>query len=108
MKKLILSAMVAMSSLGLASVTLAEPPADADSSHPGAYVKDSVITTKVKAKLAAKHMSTLTNIKVDTDAEGVVWLSGKAPTHDASDLAAMIAKDTYGVRSVHNKIVIAQ
>jgi hyperosmotically inducible protein len=61
----------------------------------------------VKTKLAAKHMSTLTNIKVDTDSEGVVWLSGKAPTQDASDLAAMIAKDTDGVRSVHNKIVIA-
>jgi hyperosmotically inducible periplasmic protein len=108
MKKLILSAVVAVSSLGLASVTLADQPADSDSSHAGAYVKDSVITTKVKAKLAAKHMSTLTKIKVDTDAEGVVWLSGKAPTQDASDLAAMVAKDTDGVRSVHNKIVIAQ
>jgi hyperosmotically inducible periplasmic protein len=108
MKKLILSAMVAMSPLCMASLALAEQPADSDSAHPGAFVKDSVITTKVKAKLAAKHMATLTNIKVDTDNEGVVWLSGKAPTQDASDLAAMIAKDTDGVRSVHNKIVIAQ
>jgi hyperosmotically inducible protein len=106
MKKLILSAMVAMSPLCMASMALAEQPADSDSAR--AYVKDSVITTKVKAKLAAKHMATLTNIKVDTDSEGVVWLSGKAPTQDASDLAAMIAKDTDGVRSVHNKIVIAQ
>jgi hyperosmotically inducible protein len=108
MKKLILSAMVAVGSLGVASVTLADQPADSDSAHAGAYVKDSVITTKVKAKMAAKHMSTLTNIKVDTDNEGVVWLSGKAPTQDASDLAARLAKDTDGVRSVHNKIVIAQ
>jgi hyperosmotically inducible periplasmic protein len=61
----------------------------------------------VKTKLAAKHMATLTNIKVETDSEGVVWLSGKAATQDASDLASMIAKDTEGVRSVHNKIVIA-
>jgi hyperosmotically inducible protein len=82
--------------------------ADSDTSHPGAYVKDSVITAKVKSKLAAKHMDTLTNIKVDTDNRGVVWLSGKAPTQDASDLAAMIAKDTDGVTSVHNKIVIAE
>jgi hyperosmotically inducible protein len=108
MKKLILSAMVAMSPLCMTSLALAEQPADSDSAHPGAYVKDSVITTKVKAKLAAKHLATLTNIKVDTDSAGVVWLSGKAPTQDASDLAAMIAKDTDGVRSVHNKIVIAQ
>ena len=45
-------------------------------------------------------------IKVDTDADGVVWLSGRAPTRDASDLAAMIAKNTEGVNSVHNDIAI--
>jgi hyperosmotically inducible protein len=89
-----------------ASVALADPVPDSDTSHPGAFVKDSVITTKVKAQLAAKHMSTLTDIQVDTDNEGVVWLSGKAPTKDASDLAEMIAKDTDGVRSVHNRIVV--
>jgi hyperosmotically inducible periplasmic protein len=60
-----------------------------------------------RPKLAAKRMFKLGNIKVDTDSEGVVWLTGKAPTQDASDLASMIAKDTDGVRSVHNKIVIA-
>jgi osmotically-inducible protein OsmY len=53
-------------------------------------------------------MSTLTNIKVDTDNQGNVWLSGKAPTKDASDLAEMIAKDTDGVTSVHNKIVVQE
>ncbi len=82
--------------------------ADSDTSHPGAFVKDSVITTKVKTKLAAKHMATLTHIKVDTDNQGVVWLSGKAPTQDASDLAAEIAKNTDGVTSVHNKIIVAE
>jgi len=35
-----------------------------------------------------------------------VWLSGKAPTKDASDLAELITKDTSGVRSVHNRIVV--
>jgi osmotically-inducible protein OsmY len=49
----------------------------------------------------------LADVKVDTDNQGVVWLSGKAPTKDASDLATMIAKDTDGVVTVHNKIVIA-
>jgi osmotically-inducible protein OsmY len=48
----------------------------------------------------------LTHIKVDTDENGVVWLSGRAPTQDASDLAAAIAKDTDGVNSVHNGIVV--
>ena len=100
MKTLILSTMLVV---GAASVTVYAAEADSAST----YVKDSVITTKVKAKLAAKHMSTLTNIKVDTDANGSVWLSGKAPTKDASDLAEMITKDTDGVTTVHNKIVVA-
>jgi hyperosmotically inducible protein len=72
----------------------------------GTYVKDSAITTKVKAKLAEKHLSTLTDIKVDTDKDGVVWLSGQAPTKDAKDLAEQLTKNTEGVRSVHNDIVV--
>src|ERR1700733_4073152 len=86
MKKLILSAIVVVSPLCMASQSFAD--------EPGPYAKDSVITTKVKTNLAAKHMPTLTSIKVDTDRDGVVWLSGKVPTQDASDLASMIAKDT--------------
>jgi hyperosmotically inducible periplasmic protein len=101
MKTLVLATMLAM---GAASMTVY---AD-DTETTGTFVKDSVITTKVKAKLAAKHMSTLTKIKVDTDANGVVYLSGKAPTKDASDLAELLTKDTDGVVSVHNKIVVAQ
>jgi hyperosmotically inducible protein len=100
MKKLILCSLIAVSAAYL-------PIAMADTdAHPGTYVKDSVITAKVKSKLAAKHVSTLTNIKVDTDAQGVVWLSGKAPTRDARDLAIEITKNTDCVVSVHDDIVI--
>jgi len=106
MKRLVLISVIAASAAYLPIAIAQQNGGDADKSHPGAYVKDSVITTKVKAKLAAKHMSTLTNIKVDTDNKGVVWLSGKAPTKDASDLAAMIAKDTDGVTLVNNNIVV--
>jgi hyperosmotically inducible protein len=77
-----------------------------DTAAAGTYVKDSAITTKVKAKLAEKHMSTLTKISVDTDNNGVVWLSGSVPTKDAKDLAGMITKDTEGVTAVHNNIVV--
>ncbi len=105
MKTLILSAFLSAAVLGAAAASAGQP-ADSDTSHAGAYVKDSVITTKVKAKLAAKHLSTLTDVKVDTDNQGVVWLSGKAPTKDASDLAEMLAKTTDGVVSVHNKIAV--
>ena len=38
---------------------------------------------------------------------GVVWLSGTAPTQDARDLAGMIARDTKGVTSVNNNIEVA-
>jgi hyperosmotically inducible periplasmic protein len=104
MKHVILTGMVA---LGIACGPIAmadEMGSDSTTSHH--YVKDSAITTKVKAKLAAKHLSTLTRVKVDTDENGVVWLSGKAPTQDASDLAAMIAKNTDGVSAVHNDIAV--
>lgn len=106
MKKLVLLTVVAACAAYLPAVQANQYGSDTDRSHPGTFVKDSVITTKVKSKLAAKHMSTLTNIKVDTDANGAVWLSGKAPTKDAKDLAAMVAKDTDGVTSVHNDIII--
>jgi hyperosmotically inducible protein len=101
MKKLMLIGLVAA---GAAYLPVAYAD-DAGGDHH--FVKDSVITTKVKTKLAAKHMSTLAHVKVDTDANGVVWLSGTAPTKDARDLAGMIAKDTDGVSSVDNEIEIA-
>jgi hyperosmotically inducible periplasmic protein len=100
-KHVILCGMIA---LGVACGPLAMADESTTESHH--YIKDSAITTKVKAKLAAKHLSTLTRIKVDTDENGVVWLSGRAPTQDASDLAAMIAKNTDGVNSVHNDISV--
>ncbi len=59
-----------------------------------------------EGEAGGEALTTLTRIKVDTDANGVVWLSGRAPTKDASDLAAMIAKDTEGVDSVHNDITV--
>ena len=55
---------------------------DMDRSHPKTYVKDSAITTKIKAKLAEEKISSLVHIKVDTDNNGVVWLSGTAKTQE--------------------------
>jgi hyperosmotically inducible protein len=79
---------------------------DADRAHPGAFVKDSVITTKVKTKLAAEKMRTLTHIRVDTDRNGIVVLSGSAKTQEAADKAASIARETEGVTLVQNNIKI--
>ena len=81
-----------------------EACAPADSTHH--YLKDSIITTKLKSKLAEKHLTSLTRIKVDTEANGVMWLGGRAPSQDAVDRAGLIAKDTDSVRSLHNDIVV--
>jgi hyperosmotically inducible periplasmic protein len=102
MKKLLLGSVLAVG-MACGSMVMADEGSQSSEHH---FIKDSAITTKVKAKLAAKHLSTLTRIKVDTDENGVVWLSGRAPTQDASDLAAMIAKNTDGVNSVHNNISV--
>jgi hyperosmotically inducible protein len=104
MKHLILASMLAASVVCVPMVLADDSGTAPGSSHH--FVKDSVITTKVKSKLAAKHLTTLTRIKVDTDENGMVWLSGRAPTQDAVDMAAMIAKDTDGVTSVHNGIAV--
>jgi hyperosmotically inducible periplasmic protein len=104
MKHLIVAGMLTASVVCAPMVFADEAGSAPDSAHH--VVKDSVITTKVKSKLAAKHLSTLTRIRVDTDNNGEVWLSGSAPNKDAADLAAEIAKNTEGVTSVHNDIAV--
>lgn len=79
---------------------------DADRSHPVAFVKDSVITTKVKAKLAHAHLRSLKNISVDTDNAGMVVLSGSVRTHKESERAAAIARRTEHVTGVTNNLQI--
>ena len=79
---------------------------DTDRSHPKAFVKDSAITAAIKTKLAAEHITSLGRIHVDTDKDGVVWLSGHARTQEAIDKAASIARETEGVKAVHNHVRI--
>jgi hyperosmotically inducible protein len=70
------------------------------------YVRDSVITTKVKARLAAEHLTSVARIHVDTDANGVVYLSGTAQSQDAIDTAIRLARDTEHVRDVHSDLTV--
>ena len=79
---------------------------DMDRSHPKAFVKDSAITTKIKTKLAVQHITSMARIHVDTDANGVVWLSGTARSQDEIDQIVAIARDTEHVVAVKNKLVI--
>lgn len=80
--------------------------ADSDRSHPKTFVKDSVITTKIKAKLADEKMRTLLHVKVDTDGKGAVVLSGNVRTQEMADKAVAIAQGTEGVTSVTSKIKV--
>jgi len=68
------------------------------------FVKDSVITTKIKARLAEEKLSSTMRISVDTDNKGVVQMTGTAKTQTEIDRAGVIAKNTEGVTSVENKI----
>ena len=77
---------------------------DTDRSSPSTFVKDSAITAKVKAKLMSEHISSLANIQVDTDANGIVWLSGTVRTQTEADQAVAMAKSTEGVVNVKNNL----
>jgi len=79
---------------------------DTDRSNPGAYAKDSIITTKIKAKLADEKISSLVHVKVDTANKGGVILSGEVGSLREADRAVSIARDTEGVTSVKSYITI--
>lgn len=82
--------------------------ADSDSklSTTKTFVKDSVITAKVKALLAKEKHVSARHIKVDTDDTGVVQLSGAAKTQVEADRAVELARSVEGVVSVTNIITI--
>jgi len=80
--------------------------ADADRSAPKAFVKDSVITTKIKARLAKEKLSSAARISVDTDKKGVVSLSGTARSQAEADKAVAIAHRVKGVTSVENNLKV--
>jgi hyperosmotically inducible protein len=79
---------------------------DTDRSNPGAFVKDSIITTKVKTKLASEHLGSIANIRVDTDKDGVVFLSGTVRTQEEANRAVAVARETEGVKSVNSKLTV--
>ena len=79
---------------------------DKDRSSPKVWVKDSVITTKIKSELAMKKLSSAVHIKVDTDDKGAVLLSGNARTQAEVDQAESIARSVKGVTTVDNRIQV--
>ena len=90
----------------LAPVTGHAEDRDKDRSSPSAWVKDSVITTKIKAEYAKDKLVSVNRIHVDTDDKGKVQLTGTARSKAEKTKAAAIAKGIEGVVSVDNKIKV--
>lgn len=70
----------------------------------GAAISDTAITAKVKAKFASDSRLKNTDISVET-ANGVVNLTGSAPSMKVKRTATELAKNIDGVVDVDNKLV---
>jgi hyperosmotically inducible periplasmic protein len=66
---------------------------------------DAAITSKVNAALAGDKDLSATRIDVDTK-DGVVTLSGPAPSPGAKERATELARNVKGVTSVNNKLTV--
>ena len=71
----------------------------------GAYVDDSVITSKVKARFVENRAVDATSISVET-LNGTVMLSGFAKNFTERNTAETLALGVTGVRLVKNEIAV--
>jgi hyperosmotically inducible periplasmic protein len=71
----------------------------------GAYVDDASITTAIKAKFVEDKTVDAGAIKVET-LKGAVALSGFAKSNAEKAQAEYIARNTKGVKEVHNNLVV--
>ncbi len=76
-----------------------------DQQSVGSYVDDATLTTRVKAKFAENTTVSAMSISVET-LKGVVQLSGFAKSTDERVTAERLARETSGVRSVRNDIIV--
>jgi hyperosmotically inducible protein len=106
MKTIIATTCVLFGTLLAPAAVVVAQDSSADSSHPVALAADSATTTLIKTKLAAQHLASLDRIHVETDKDGVVWLSGTASSQAAADKAVSIARATEHVKAVHSHITV--
>ena len=79
---------------------------EAGSPRAALVIKDSSITSSIRAQLASDTYKGLKHVDVDTDDHGVVTLKGRVPSQDAADRAISIARATDGVRTVKSGLKI--
>ena len=78
----------------------------ADGDPVSTKLSDTVITAKVKAEFAKDKLVSASNIKVETDSEGLVQLSGTAKSQAEAYKAVTIAKSVKGVTAVKSDVVV--
>ncbi|MDD5209127.1 MAG: BON domain-containing protein [Elusimicrobiales bacterium] len=71
----------------------------------GEFIDDSVITTRVKSKLADDNFFKSFQIGVETR-QGTVQLSGFVNSREAADKAGKLAEGVKGVRSLKNDLIV--
>jgi hyperosmotically inducible protein len=85
------------------STTAAMPPAEPDPQR--VALTDPALTASVKGKLLANPDVAGLRIDVDTR-DGIVTLSGTVSTQAEKDTALRVARDTDGVKSVEDKLIV--
>ncbi len=83
----------------------AAPPTREFGASAAANVDDATITARVNAALAADQELSALGMDVDTQ-NGVVTLSGPAPTASAKERASEVARTVKGVTSVNNQLTL--
>lgn len=71
----------------------------------GSFIDDATLTTRVKASFAKDPTVAATSINVET-LQGTVQLSGFAKSAAERTTAERLARETSGVKSVKNDIVV--
>lgn len=98
---------VLLSAGSLAATETGQAPASPAAAAPSSpAAQDSTLAAKIKAEMAAQHLASLSSISVDSDAGGVVTLSGYALSQDDIDKTLSIVRGTAGVTSVNNSLAV--
>lgn len=99
----ILIALAISASLGAAGMAFGASDSTDSSASVGAAMSDTAITGQVKTKFATDNRLKGSDVSVTTN-NGVVTLTGSAPTAAARHAAESLASNISGVRSVNNQI----
>ena len=95
-----------IASLFLISIFFVSTIASAEEVSVGEFVKDSIITTQIKAKILTTEDIDSLNIKVDTDNDGIVVLTGAVKSTAEKETVNNIAHSVDGVKKVLNNLII--